>query len=174
MAYFQQVGSFADGPWTHGWGITGIAVHQGVGGISVYTASGSQGGLLVRDLEGGLVVTDERSFPVTGGRPGLAGLELVSLGGQEALISFGQGPGARGYWLEQTSDLSAAFTLPVGANTLLALKTCALSPAAGGGGPRSDLYQQPAGAGGDQLDPGRRWHADPSAAPDRHRRAAGL
>ena len=140
MAYFQQVGSFADGPWTHGWGITGIAVHQGVGGISVYTASGSQGGLLVRDLEGGLVVTDQRSFPVTGGRPGLAGLELVSLGGQEALISFGQGPGAQGYWLDGTSDLSAAFTLPVGANTLLALKACALSPAAGGGGGRDLVF----------------------------------
>ena len=134
MAYFQFVGRTADGPETHGLGITGIAVHQGVDGISVYSASGSQGGVLVRDLEGGLAITDQRSFAASGGRPGQAGLQLVSLNGQEALVSFGQGPGARGYWLNDSSGLADSFTLPVGTGTLLALQTCALAPAAGGGG----------------------------------------
>lgn len=134
MAYFQFVGRTADGPETHGLGITGVAVHQGADGFSVYSASGSQGGVLVRDLEGGLAITDQRSFPVSGGRPGQAGLQLVTLNGQEALVSYGQGPGAQGYWLGATSGLANSFALPVGTGTLLAVQSCALAPAAGGGG----------------------------------------
>lgn len=97
--------------------------------MQLISASGLRGGLLVRDPAQSLMVTAAQSFAMhssTAIRSVASGLEVIRLGDQEALISFGQAPGAQGYWLGG-AGLGAGFTFGFAGGSLLALKSLALA-----------------------------------------------
>lgn len=129
LSYFQHVMTRSDGPESYIAGVSGLVVYGLGSAARVYSTSGQQGGLLARDPGQAMAVTETQGFAAAagGGRAGVAGLEIISLGGRDALISFGQRGGAQGFWLED-SGFADAFTLPVPSeDTVLALQSMALS-----------------------------------------------
>ena len=129
MTYFRCVGQWADGPSSLVSGIGDLIVEETRDGLRLFAATGTQGGIAAREVGATLATVETISHPSTGGRPAAARLETVSLGGHTALLSFGTGAGATGYWLDGSGKalLSKPFTLPAGGNTLLALGTLQLT-----------------------------------------------
>lgn len=111
-------------------GVSGLAIYQTGTTLRLYAANGHQGGLLARDPLRNLAITESRAFdPLRAGeRAGTTALEVIRLGGKDALISYGHGFGAEGAFLSNTAaptirlDFSAFSTA-----TLLAVKGMALA-----------------------------------------------
>ncbi len=137
MAFFQHITSRFDGDPTYVSGVSGLAFSAGtgMGAGQIFSINGGQGGILGRDLAQTLAVTQllgadaQAQGPV--GRAAVAGLQVTTLQGRAALLSYGDGFGVQGHWLDDAGAVSGAFALPLGnASTVLALQTLAL---AGGG-----------------------------------------
>lgn len=135
VAFFQHITTRFDGEPSYVSGISGLALSGGADAGRIFSINGGQGGILGRDLAQAMAVTQQLAPPAQAqnpdGRAGVAGLQVTTLEGRAALLSYGGGSGVQGYWLDATGAVSGSFTLPIGnANTVLALQTLAL---AGGG-----------------------------------------
>ena len=142
VAFFQHITTRFDGDPSYVSGVSGLAFSggtgQGAGAGRIFSINGAQGGILGRDLAQTLAVTQQLGAQAPGpaGRAAPAGLQVTTLEGRAALLSYGDGPGVQGYWLDSAGAVSGSFNLPVGnattalATTVLALQTMAL---AGGG-----------------------------------------
>ncbi|MDZ4393500.1 DUF4214 domain-containing protein [Cypionkella sp.] len=134
MAFFQHITTRFDGDPSYVSGISGLACSgatvQGAG--QIFSINGAQGGILGRDLAQALAVTQQLGPPAQApgpaGRAAPAGLQVTTLGGRAALLSYGDSPGVQGYWLDSAGAVSGSFNLPIGnATTVLALQTMALA-----------------------------------------------
>lgn len=139
VAFFQHITTRFDGDPNYVTGVSGLALSggtgQGSGAGQIFSINGAQGGILGRDLSQTMAVTQQLVAPPQAPGPieraAAAGLLVSTLGGRATLLSYGDGPGVQGHWLDSAGAVSGSFAVPVGnATTVLALQTLAL---AGGG-----------------------------------------
>lgn len=110
MSFFRHISTSWAGLETHVTGVSDIALVEIGSTLSVYSASGRDGGVLARNA--GLQVTDDEDYRATAGLGAQAQLQLVSLGGRDALLVTGPAQaGISGFWLNAQGQISGRFDL---------------------------------------------------------------
>lgn len=129
MIPFSHIETWATGPLTHMQGISDIVLLSDGGTLlQVYTTSGPEGGLLAWSLSGGTAsLIDRVDYAPSGGMPVPMDLKLVSSGGQDRLIAYGQfASGLIGAAIESGGTMAVPGAVAVGPGAILDLETLEL------------------------------------------------